>query len=229
MRSCIPRINAVILKQFNNHARFFFLPQPHDQRLMPMLLGPQRPRHIFRAGHNTAALVIEAENRGHHVSAGGRFQGWGNLLLIADVPGRGTGSGTKAGCKQQTARIPSAASVRAGQGGGLALRGEDAGLLGVPGSEAVLRNEGLLLHSRLGAQRAGHIVEIPYLVPLVGGEGDGFRGRSRQWNQPRLCHQRRFQLGRQLLPTFPRPAQDTQAGGFAQIVFAGRSVLQNLR
>ena len=225
-----------------------------------MLLCPQRPSHIFRAGHDAAALVVEtdqrqmdahlcpergrhigcnvhalppmigeAENGGHHVPTGGRFQRWSNLLLIADVPGRGTGSGTKAGCKQQTARIPSAASVRAGQGGGLALRGEDAGLLGVPGSEAVLRNEGLLLHSRLGAQRAGHIVEIPYLVPLVGGEGDGFRGRSRQWNQPRLCHQRRFQLGRQLLPTFPRPAQDTQAGGFAQIVFAGRSVLQNLR
>ena len=118
---------------------------------------------------------------------------------------------------------------RGGQGGGLALRGEDAGLLGVPGSEAVLRDEGLLFHPRLRSQRAGHIVEIPYLVPLVGGEGDGFRGRSRQWNQPRLCHQRRFQLRRQLLPAFPRPAQDTQAGGPAQIVFAGRSVLQNLR
>ena len=150
--------------------------------------------------------------------------GYTSLLII---PGRQT-SGCPS-CEKQTARIPSAAAVRTGQCGGLALRGEDAGLLGVPGSEAVLRDEGLLFHPRLRSQRAGHIVEIPYLVPLVGGEGDGFRGRSRQWDQPRLCHQRRFQLGRQLLPTFPRPAQDTQAGGFAQIVFAGRSVLQNLR
>ena len=157
---------------------------------------------------------------------------WGDTIGSRDtpllvIPGSQTASYSS--CKQQPARIPPAASVRAGQGGGLALRGEDAGLLGVPGSEAVLRDEGLLFHPRLRSQRAGHIVEIPYLVPLVGGEGDGFRGRSRQWDQPRLCHQRRFQLRRQLLPAFPRPAQDTQAGGPAQIVFAGRSVLQNLR
>ena len=119
------------------------------------------------------------------------------------------------GHKQQSGRIPAPAAICAGQGGGLALRGEDAGLLGIPGSEAVLRDEGLLFHPRLGAQCAGHIMEIPHLVPLVSGEGDGSRGRSRQWNQSRLCHQRRFQLGRQFLPTFLRPAQDTQAGRFA--------------
>ena len=58
-------------------------------------------------------------------------------------------------------------------------------------------------------------------------QGDG-RNVCRVNGRPLTVAQLR-QLGRQLLPTFPRPAQDTQAGGFAQIVFAGRSVLQNLR
>ena len=34
-----------------------------------------------------------------------------------------------------------------------------------------LRNEGLLLHSRLSAQRPGYIVQVPHLIPRVGGEG----------------------------------------------------------
>lgn len=34
-----------------------------------------------------------------------------------------------------------------------------------------LRNEGLLLHTRLGAQRPGYIVQVPHLIPLVGGKG----------------------------------------------------------
>ena len=35
-----------------------------------------------------------------------------------------------------------------------------------------LRKKGLLLHSRLSAQRPGYIMEIPHLIPLVGGEGN---------------------------------------------------------
>lgn len=34
-----------------------------------------------------------------------------------------------------------------------------------------LRNEGLLLHTRLGTQRPGYVVQIPHLVPLVCGKG----------------------------------------------------------
>ena len=37
------------------------------------------------------------------------------------------------------------------------------------------RHKGLLLHSGLGAQGACHIVQIPNLVPLVGGERHGCR------------------------------------------------------
>ena len=41
------------------------------------------------------------------------------------------------------------------------------------------RNERLLLHSRLGAQRSGYIMEIPHLIPLVGGKScfPFFQGR----------------------------------------------------
>ena len=34
-----------------------------------------------------------------------------------------------------------------------------------------LRNKGLLLHSRLSAQRSGYIVQVPHLIALVGSEG----------------------------------------------------------
>ena len=50
------------------------------------------------------------------------------------------------------------------------VRREHAGLLGVPGVETVLGNEGLLFHSRLCSQSSGYVVEVPHLVPLVGGE-----------------------------------------------------------
>lgn len=32
-------------------------------------------------------------------------------------------------------------------------------------------HEGLLFHSGLGAQRRGHIMKIPHLVPLIGSKG----------------------------------------------------------
>ena len=34
-----------------------------------------------------------------------------------------------------------------------------------------LRNKGLLLHTRLSAQRSGYIVQVPHLTALVGSEG----------------------------------------------------------
>ena len=34
-----------------------------------------------------------------------------------------------------------------------------------------LRKKGLLLHTRLSAQRSGYIVQVPHLIALVGGEG----------------------------------------------------------
>ena len=34
-----------------------------------------------------------------------------------------------------------------------------------------LRKKGLLLHTRLSAQRSGYIVQVPHLIALVGSEG----------------------------------------------------------
>ncbi len=51
-----------------------------------------------------------------------------------------------------------------------------------------------------------------YIIPLIDVAG----------LEARLSHQRRFELGRQFFPPFLRPAQDTQAGCPAQIVFSGR-------
>ena len=34
-----------------------------------------------------------------------------------------------------------------------------------------LRDESLLLHTRLSAQRSGYIVQVPHFIPLVGSEG----------------------------------------------------------
>lgn len=57
----------------------------HNQRLMPMLLCPQGTSDILRAFDYTAALIIDAEDRGHHTAAGDRFQSRCCLLLVADT------------------------------------------------------------------------------------------------------------------------------------------------
>ena len=41
----------------------------------------------------------------------------------------------------------------------------------------VFSDEGLLFHSRLRSEGAGYVVEVPHLVPLVGGESYGPRLR----------------------------------------------------
>ena len=118
----IPGIHAMILKY---------------QRLVPVLLGPERAADIFRAVHGFTALIIEAEDRRHHVGAALRgFQGWGTFLLITDPARRGRGPGAEACCQQQSGRVSSSSAVSTCQCGGLTLWGKDAGLLGVPGVQA---------------------------------------------------------------------------------------------
>ena len=310
----------MIFKQFNNHGPFFiciFSAQHlYHQRLMSMFLGAKRPCYVFRAVHNTAALVIQAdqglmsahlrpecrrhicskihtlatviiqaEYRRHHAAALSRLQGGRDFLLISNTSSFCTCTCAKACCEQQTTRfllpavgrwryavrhrdapllaipgsqaasqntgvplsslpasvaercmafrrqkavpipladhasreqqpggVPSAPAIRPGQCGRFALRGEDTGLLGVPRRQAVLRNEGLLLHPWLGLYRARHIMKIPYLIPLVCGENNRISRQIRRRREPRLGHQRRFQLGRQFLPPLSRPAQNAQAG-----------------
>ena len=73
--------------------------------LMPVLLGTERSTDIFRAVHGAAALVIEAEDGGHHISAGAALQRGGDFLLIADGPSGGTGSGVECGGEHKPSRL----------------------------------------------------------------------------------------------------------------------------
>lgn len=57
-----------------------------DQRLVSMFLGPECPCYIFRSFDYAAALIVQAEDRGHHVAAGGGFQCGRYFLLIPDTP-----------------------------------------------------------------------------------------------------------------------------------------------
>lgn len=58
------------------------------ERLVSVLLRPQRAGYIFRAIHHAAALVIEAQNGRHHVRAAfRRFQRRRTFFLIPDTTG----------------------------------------------------------------------------------------------------------------------------------------------
>ena len=68
---------------------------------MPMLLGAQRSRYLFRAAHNTAALVVQAQHGGHHAASCRSFQRGGDLLLIAGASGLAAGVGGEPGSIDQ--------------------------------------------------------------------------------------------------------------------------------
>ena len=122
------------------------------QWLVSMLLGAQGTGHFLLQFHSAASLIVQAENRRHHVAPIGAFERRGAFRGVTDASRAGPGSCAEGGS-----------------------------------------NEGLLFHPRLGAQRTCHIVKIPHLVPLVGGEGDRVIRNSLQWDQSRLYHQRRFE------------------------------------
>ena len=63
-----------------------------DQRLVSMLLRPQSTGHILGAFHHASALVIQAQDGRHTVSAGRAFQRRSQFLAIPNAPSRGTGS-----------------------------------------------------------------------------------------------------------------------------------------
>ena len=62
------------------------------ERLVSMLLRPQSTGHILRALHHASALVIQAQDGRHTVSAGRAFQRRSQFLTIPNAPSRGTGS-----------------------------------------------------------------------------------------------------------------------------------------
>lgn len=72
--------------------------------------------------------------------------------------------------------------------------------------------KGLHLHIGGRHKRPGHLAQIDALIPLVYVVSLQAAVRSRARGKTRLCHQRRFELERQLLAPFPRSPENTQAG-----------------
>mgnify|MGYP006990137897 CR=1 FL=1 len=76
-------------------------------------------------------MTGEAENGGHHVPTGGRFQRWSDLLLITDPASRRGGSGAEACYKQKSTRLQLTAVDRWGD----TIGSRDTPLLVIPGSQ----------------------------------------------------------------------------------------------
>lgn len=62
-----------------------------------MLLCPQRTHAVPRQLHVPASLVVEAQNRGHHISAGAGLECGSQFLRVAYPASAGSGSGTESG------------------------------------------------------------------------------------------------------------------------------------
>ena len=213
-----------------------------------MGLCPKCPRYIFRHIHALSALIVQTQNRRHHVAAGTGFQGWSAFLRITDTSGFRPSAGTEPGCKHQSGRISSSATVSTGHSRCFSLWREDLCLLGVPGCKTSghnagvslaglppactessmlfvgqkaisislgynsLSNESLLFHPRLRTERTRNIMQIPHLVPLVGGKRNGMLLlHCVRKKQPRLNSESGLQLRRKRFPTFFRPSQNSQA------------------
>ena len=180
MGTGVPGIDSVIFKQggFSQH-----------QRRTPFHLRPERTGHILAGFHGTAGsrlsarsvllspwlrglhrrpapLVIQAQDGRHTVSAGRPFQGRGNFFAVADTAGRGARARRKSG--GQDTGIPLTGLTAAAAQCGVFLRREKTAAIPFRRNT---RNKGLLFHPRLCGKGGGHIVQIPHLVPLVGGKG----------------------------------------------------------
>ena len=133
-----------------------------------MLLRSQSAGHILRAIHHAAALVIEAQNGRHHIRAAFRcFQRRRALLLIPDTTGLAaltSGEGSSQHTGVTLSCLPTSSSQCR-----VPFLGKEA--IPIALGHNSFRHEGLLFHSRLCAQRASQIVQIPHLVPLIGGKG----------------------------------------------------------
>ena len=139
-----------------------------DQRLVPVFLGSESSRHIFAAFHDAAALVVEAQNRWHAVPAGAALQRGGEFFAIADASGGCSGTGRETG--SQDAGVSLSGLTAPATQGCMALRRQET--FSVTLGHYTFRNEGLLLHSRLGAQGSGHIVQIPDFISLICRKGN---------------------------------------------------------
>ena len=65
------------------------------ERLVSALLRPQSTRHVLRAIHHAAALVIEAQNRRHTVPSGAALECGSNRFVVSNAARAGTCPGRK--------------------------------------------------------------------------------------------------------------------------------------
>ena len=87
MRSSVACVNSMVFEQYRlivaahsgGRSDGWTNPNPHFctallgskyQRLVAMLLCPECPGNIFTADHNAAALIVEAQDGWHHITAG---------------------------------------------------------------------------------------------------------------------------------------------------------------
>ena len=164
-----------------------------NKGLMASHAGPQGCGLFLGDIHSFSALVVETEDRGHTVSAGSGLEGRGRCFTVAYASGLFPCTGGKGG-KQKPSRTAPALAVCSSQRGHCPLRCYDPLLLGVPRVEAGFCYKGLLLDTLGCAERPGHIVKIPHLVPLVGGKGDGFSGNKGLHLHIGGCHERTSRL-----------------------------------
>ena len=142
----------------------------HDDGLVSMFLGAERATDILGAGHDLAALVVQTQDARHHIRAALRsLQRRRQFLAVADASS--FRSLTCGESRSQHAGVSLSGLPTSGGEAGVLLTGEEA--VAVSFGDYTFRNEGLLLHPRLCAQGTCHIVQIPHLVPLIGGEGHG--------------------------------------------------------
>ena len=152
MRAGVAAVNAVV---------FIY------ERLVSVLLRPQRAGYIFRAIHHAAALVIEAQNGRHHVRAAfRRFQRRRTFFLIPDTTGLAALTSGE-GSSQHTG-VPLACLPTSGSQCCVSFRGQKA--IAVALGHNSFRHEGLLFHSRLCAQRTSYIMEVAHLIAMIGGK-----------------------------------------------------------
>ena len=76
-----------------------------NQRLVPVFLGPKGAGRVLRHLHDPASLIVEAQDGGHHVAAGGALQCGSGLLLIGNASGRRSGAGAESRRKRLCLRV----------------------------------------------------------------------------------------------------------------------------
>ena len=193
MGARVPPIDTVIFKQ--------------HQRLVAVLLGTEGACFFPLAVHHPAAVVMDAEDGGHTVSALRPLEGGGEFLGIPGAAGGRSRPGTEPGGKHTGVSLARQAAPAAQ--GGMAFLGQKACSRPLGGDA---RHKGLGLHPWLCGQCRGNIPQIPHFIPLVTGNRLGQPFQKARCSQPSLDFKRPQQGSGQRLPPGFGPLDNTPAG-----------------